>query len=484
MPPVSSPRATGRLDDTLARVRFRRAVTLMLMTLVIPGSAQLVAGRRQVGRIALRIWLLLLGSTVLVVLLGLVWHGFVFWLMSNTLLLGLVRFTLLALAVGWAVLFLDAWRLGQPLELRQKQRLAMVGLNGFLCFSVAGSLLFASHVVGVQRDLLAMFSDGEASAATDGRYNVLLLGGDSGADRWGLRPDSMTVASIDAETGRTVLIGLPRNMQNFPFAEGSVMHEQFPDGYDCEECYLNSLSTFALDNPELFGRSQNPGVDATISAVEGITGLDVNYWVMVNMRGFAKLVDAFGGVRLNVRDRIPVGGLGDDVTGYIEPGVRVLDGHDTLWFARAREGSDDYSRMARQKCVMQAMVSQVSPQTALRNFEKIAEAGSEMVSTNLPSGEVDRFIDLALKARSQPMSTLSLVPPMINTAEPDIDLVRSKVEAAIDRAEGTKVEAAPRAKGGAGAGAGKPPAQVTGGSVGSLGEGYVANQTDDLASAC
>ena len=46
----------------------------------------------------------------------------------------------------------------------------------------------------------------------------------------------------------------------------------------------------------------------------------------------------------------------------------VLDGHDTLWFARAREGSDDYSRMARQKCVMSAMLQQVSPQVALRNF--------------------------------------------------------------------------------------------------------------------
>ena len=68
---------------------------------------------------------------------------------------------------------------------------------------------------------------------------MLLIGGDSGAGRWGLRPDSMTVASIDAETGKTVLISLPRNMQNFPFAEGSVMDEQFPDGFDAEGMYLN-----------------------------------------------------------------------------------------------------------------------------------------------------------------------------------------------------------------------------------------------------
>ena len=77
---------------------------------------------------------------------------------------------------------------------------------------------------------------------------MLLLGGDSGADRWGLRPDSLTVASIDADTGKTVLFGLPRNMLNFPFAKGSVMAEQFPHGYDCDGCELNSLATWAGDH--------------------------------------------------------------------------------------------------------------------------------------------------------------------------------------------------------------------------------------------
>ena len=114
-------------------------------------------------------------------------------------------------------MFFDAWRLGQPLELLQKQRLAVVGLNSVLAFSVAGSLLFASHVVAVQRTFIAtMFGDGVATDATHGRYNILLLGGDSGADRWGLRPDSISVASIDEETGRAILFGLPRNMKNFP----------------------------------------------------------------------------------------------------------------------------------------------------------------------------------------------------------------------------------------------------------------------------
>ena len=98
-------------------------------------------------------------------------------------------------AVGWAALFVDAWRLGQPLACGSAHRRAVVGVNGLLCLSVAGTLLFGAHLVGVQRDfMIAMFGDGEVTEAHDGRYNVLLLGGDSGAGRWGLRPDSMTVA--------------------------------------------------------------------------------------------------------------------------------------------------------------------------------------------------------------------------------------------------------------------------------------------------
>ena len=493
MPPATSP----GLDDRLARVRFRRAVTLMVMTLFVPGSAQLVAGRRQVGLVAIRVWLSVIGVLAFVVLVGLVWHGFVIWLLVHSL--GLVRLVLMVLAVGWAGLFVDAWRLGQPLELRQKQRLAMVGLNGLLCFSVAGSLLFASHVVTVQRDFIAaMFGDGTASDPHHGRYNVLLLGGDSGVGRWGLRPDSITVASIDEETGHTVLFGLPRNMANFPFAEGSVMAEQFPDGYDCEGCYLNSLSTFAADNPELFAGSDHPAtVEAVIEGVEGITGLPINYYAMVNLKGFQQLVDAVGGVKLNVMDRIPIGGVGGPVTGYIEPGYQRLDGFQTLWFARSREGADDYSRMARQKCVMGAMLDQLSPQVVVTRFEQIAKAGKAVVSTDLPASELATFMDLALKARALPVSTVSFVPPMINTAEPDIALVREKVAAAIEksqsRGESKESGSEESASGDAPAAPAEPhkkrrtPAPdvpMTGGSIGSLAEGYVANESADLSSAC
>lgn len=484
--------------DRAARIRFRRAVALLVMTLLVPGSAQLTSGNRRVGRIALRVWVVTLALLVVASVVSFFWHGVAFWAVSDTRLLLALRLLLTVGGVAWAALFVDAWRIGQPLTLRLNHRRAIVVLNGALAMTVAGALLFSAHLVGVQRSFIAtMFGSSDVVGAQDGRYNVLLMGGDSGEGRWGLRPDSMTVASIDARTGSTVLISLPRNMANFPFARGSVMREQFPQGFDCDGCYLNGVSTWAEDNPELFGDSERPGVDATVMGVEGITGLKINYWAMVNLQGFRDLVDAVGGVELNVRQPIPVGGLGDDVTGYIKPGVRTLDGHDTLWFARARDDSDDYSRMARQKCVMNAMLGQVSPQVALRNFQDIAEASSAMMSTNVPASEVGRFVELALKARSQKIGTLSLVPPMIDTADPDVQLVRDKVQEALGNREPEASAPAPAKTEEPGAradSAKSAPADevaeepvtesVTGGSIGSMSEGYAANEADDLGAVC
>jgi LCP family protein required for cell wall assembly len=484
-PPPRGPRP----DAALSRVRFRRAVTLVLMTLVMPGSAQLVADNRRVGRIALRVWLGSVGTMFAVIALGLVWHGLVYFLVSSTFMLGLFRLLLCALAVGWAALFLDAWRLGQPLELQQRQRLAIVGLNGFLCFAVAGSLLFASHVVAVQKGFIStMFGDGHATAAHAGRYNVLLLGGDSGKDRWGLRPDSLTVASIDADTGKTVLFGLPRNMTNFPFAKGSVMAEQFPDGYDCPTCELNSLSTWAGDHKSLFKGIATPGVEATMEGVEGITGLKINYYAMVNLQGFRSMVQAVGGLKLNVRDRIPIGGVGGPVTGYLEPGVHRLNGFQTLWFARSRESADDYSRMARQKCVMNAMLQQLSPGLVVRKFEDIAKASEQLVTTDLPASELGRFAELAMKARSQAVSTVSFVPPTINTGRPDIAKIQSMVQDAITTSEDGKAKkttdgSAP-AKHKAKKGYSRGHHATVGGSIGNLHDGYAANESTDLSAAC
>jgi LCP family protein required for cell wall assembly len=280
-----------------------------------------------------------------------------------------------------------------------------------------------------------VFGSNVVSLADAGRYNVLLLGGDSGDGRVGLRPDSLSVASIDAETGRTVLVGLPRNLADVPFPEGSVMHEQFPHGFDCEGCYLNGVNTWAEDHKELFPGVNEPGMTATKQAIEEATGLRINYYAMVNLAGFESLVDAVGGVRIHVPEDVPIGGIGAPVTGYVKAGTRVLDGKETLWFARSRVANNDYSRMARQKCVMSAMLQQLDPRTVAFNVQQIAASSKQMLSTDLPRSELDTFMELALQARAAKVSAVSIVPPAIDTYDPDYDKARRMVDKTIARSE-------------------------------------------------
>ena len=163
------------------------------------------------------------------------------------------------------------------------------------------------------------------------------------------------------------------------------MREQFPDGFDCEGCYLNGVSTWARDNTELFPKSDNPGVDATIEAIEGITGLrDQLLGDGEPRRASRTWSTPSAGSPSTSASRSRSGPAARVTSATSSPASGSSNGHDTLWFARAREGSDDYSRMARQKCVMNAMLEQVSPQVALRNFEKIAKASSAMISTSIP----------------------------------------------------------------------------------------------------
>jgi LCP family protein required for cell wall assembly len=434
------------------RVKFRRALTLIVFTLVMPGSAQLLLGDRRIGRIAVRVWLGFLGAILIVGLwLGLVWLGArldvttltpraeVLRLAASRSLMFVGRWVLVAAAIAWIALILDAWRLGAPLQLARKQRLWMTGLNSALCLGLGSVMFFGAHLVSVQSGVLdTVFVSNTVSGPKAGRYNVLLLGGDSGKGRDGLRPDSLTVASINAMTGKSVLIGLPRNLQDVPFPEGSVMAKHFPHGFTWSEGELNAVNTWATNHKDLFPESdtRTAGVQATISAVEAITDLDINYYAMVNLKGFSSLVDAVGGVTLNVKEKTAIGGIGSPIRGYIPAGKQRLSGDQTLWYARSRVNNDDWSRMGRQKCVMSAMLHQLSPQKVLFNAQAIAESGSNLVTTDIPAQQLGSFMDLALKARAQKISTVSLVPPEIYTGNPDYEKVRRIIRKAIDSAEG------------------------------------------------
>ena len=156
------------------------------------------------------------------------------------------------------------------------------------------------------------------------------------------------------------------------------------------------------------------------------------------MQGFSDLVDALGGVTIEVPERIPFGPItASEPYGYFEAGSQRMDGAAALWYARSRFETTDYARMDRQRQVQEAMLAQFEPTNVLGKFRGIAEAGVQVISTDVPSVMLPRFVDMASKARSQPLTKLELVPgvPGVDTVYPDYESIHALVNAAVNPAE-------------------------------------------------
>ncbi|WP_314192714.1 LCP family protein [uncultured Arthrobacter sp.] len=423
-------------------VRTKRAFLLILLTLLVPGSAQIVAGDRKIGRIALRVtlsaWLLVVLSLVLLFTN----RTLLINIITNPVASLLIVLILAALAVGWLVLFVNTLRLIRPVLLPTRMRPAVVVALVLAMVVSSGSLGYAAYLLNVSRNAIgSIFAGGPAIDPVDGRYNFLMMGGDAGADRTGRRPDSLSVLSVDAKSGQTAIISVPRNLQNAQFSEGSPMRKIYPEGYNCgDECLINAINTEVTnEHKDLYPGVADPGAQATLEAVSGTLGITVQAYVLVDMDGFAKLIDAMGGIRIKAGGWVPISGdMIDEANGihgmplgWIPAGEQKLDGYHALWYGRSREFVDDYARIARQQCVQQAMLKQLDPATLLAKFEDIANAGTKVVDSNVSASQLGSFVDLAMKAKGQDIKRLTIGPPDFDASfstVPDFDQIHDRVK--------------------------------------------------------
>jgi anionic cell wall polymer biosynthesis LytR-Cps2A-Psr (LCP) family protein len=144
------------------------------------------------------------------------------------------------------------------------------------------------------------------------------------------------------------------------------------------------------------------------------------------------LIDALGGVQIDVPARVPLGINGGDVIGYIEAGPQHMDGATALWYARSRYNTTDYERMGRQRQVQEAILRQMDPANVLLSFQAVAAAGQQVVSTDIPQSMLAYFVELGAKTKDLPLTKVDFVPPLIEEeAEPDFGLIRATVASAL-----------------------------------------------------
>lgn len=423
-----------------------RALSLTLAAAVLPGIAHLRSGRVRTGLTIMGVFLLLVAAVVALLttsggLAALAVQPA--WLLSGTAWAAI-------LAVVWPALLLHSWRVARPPAGPRWRRRAGSALAAVLSVLAGVPFVVVARAGWGQYDLISEvftaqpvpLAAGPRGRVTedplDGldRLNVLLLGSDAGPGRIGVRTDTIVLASVEVATGRTVLLSLPRNLQRAPFPPGSPAHRRFPHGFDD---LLNAVWGYGTRHPELVPGAERPGAELLKSAVGRILGLPVHHYLMVDMAGFATLIDAMGGLEVTVRNRIRWG----DGQVVLRPGRHRLNGEQALLLARSRTGTSDYARMARQRCMIEWILDQASPMTLIARYLNLSRAAKRMVSTDIPHTMLPSLLLLAEKVRWHPIQAVVFTPPMINSARPDYAFIRRRAQAAL--AAGARDTAVPRA---------------------------------------
>src|SRR5690606_22791341 len=153
------------------------------------------------------------------------------------------------------------------------------------------------------------------------------------------------------------------------FSDDSPLWGSFPNGYDCgHECLISYRYTYAQERPDLYPEAEVngslPGIEATRDAVEGVLGIPIQFYVLIDMEGFSQLIEAIGGITLDEHKRPPTGPVPErrPIVGS-EAGSQHLHGDLALRYARSRFNSNDFERMQRQRAVQEAMLRQFEPAT-------------------------------------------------------------------------------------------------------------------------
>jgi LCP family protein required for cell wall assembly len=249
-----------------------------------------------------------------------------------------------------------------------------------------------------------------------GRLNVLLIGSDRRPGEGSYNTDTLIVASVDPTTGQVAMFSLPRDTVGIPLPSiparavfGTTWNQK-----------INSLFRQARARPDLFPGGSRSGYQALKDTLGGLYGIDIQYFVEVDFPGFRKVVDALGGVTVNVQ--LPV--VDDDyptskgrIRVYIPTGVQHMTGSEALVYARSRHGSNDFDRAARQQRIILSLRQQADFATLARPdvLSALVKATKGAVKTDFPVDRLPQLIDLAQRIDIGNVRSFVFSPPYYGT---------------------------------------------------------------------
>lgn len=242
------------------------------------------------------------------------------------------------------------------------------------------------------------------------RLNILLIGADEQGG--GHNTDTMITVSIDPTTDQVVMFQLPRDTVDVPVPSG-------PAQKLWGSVYQGKINSWFVNNrkrADLWpGTDQTRGYNALKSIIGNLYGIDIQYFVEVNFDGFQEIVDALGGVTVNVQvpvvdDRYPAGNSALARV-YIPAGMQHMTGAQALVYARSRHASSDFDRAARQQRILLALRQETDIASVLPRIDELASAVSASLRTDIPRELVPQLLGLASKVDVADVRSYIFTPP-------------------------------------------------------------------------
>ncbi|GBF35371.1 cell envelope-associated transcriptional attenuator [Desulfocucumis palustris] len=268
-------------------------------------------------------------------------------------------------------------------KLKSKVRLVVL----FVCLMLvaAGGYLWANDFFPLSPDdgLPGIIKSSE-DEAYQGRKNILLLGMDARQGETKARTDTMMLASIDTEKNQLAVVSIPRDTR-----------VEIP-GHGMEK--INSTTLYG--GPEL-----------AMETVSKLVGVRVEDYVITNYDGFKEIIDALGGVSMDVEKRMyhydpQDGGI---YTIDLQPGVQRLDGEKALQFVRYRGYElGDISRTEYQQKFLTALAKEVMQAGTVLKLPKLLPKINDAVATNINLTDMVKLANAARKMTEANIVTQTL----------------------------------------------------------------------------
>ena len=196
---------------------------------------------------------------------------------------------------------------------------------------------------------------------------ILLMGVDTGSgsreDTWVGNSDTMILLSVNPKTKKTVMMSLERDILT-----------QIDENGQTVEAKLNAAYA-------------NGGAELAISTIEGLMNIHIDRYVMVNMHGLQRMVDAVGGITVNNTLGFPISIQDQEPFNTISIGVgeQTLNGDEALVYSRMRyqDPEGDYGRQKRQREVIQKIVEKILSLNSVSHYQEILKALSDNMQTNI-----------------------------------------------------------------------------------------------------